>query len=508
MLRLLLAALWAAACAAMKVPHLAKRLPTMRTLKSDELLKEERGRAERLLKFIDASPEPFHVVDTVAKQLRAMGFTRLSEGDCWKGAVKSGGKYFFTRNGSSLIAFVVGAKFAPGGGVKVIGTHVDSPTLKIKPRSKRAPNSGLIQLNVETYGGGLWHTFFDRDLSIAGRVLVRTGDGVEYRLVKVSRPILRIPNLAIHLRTPEERETFKVNKEDHLVPILCDEVEKGLTGEDKDKDKEEKEQWSSEQQPELLSLLARELGVPEQDVVDFELSIYDTQPATMSGLNEEFICASRLDNLASTFVAVESLAEWSESPLVAEDADVSIIALFDHEEVGSQSSPGAGSTLMQNAIGRISSAFGDDSDAYKTGLSKSLVLSVDMAHARHPNYASRHESSHAPRLNSGVVIKTNSQQRYATNGLTAYLVREIGRRAGVPVQEFVVRNDCPCGTTVGPVISAQLGVRCVDLGMPMLSMHSIRETSGQSDLTFASRLFAAFFSPLFREIDNQLKPVD
>lgn len=422
------------------------------------------------------SPEPFHVVSTVINRLEKCGFTALDESMLWKQGrlIKRGGKYYFTRNGSTIVAFTVGEKFIPGNGFKVIGAHTDSPNLKLKPRSKKS-SSGLIQLNVETYGGGLWHTWFDRDLSIAGRVILRNPneDGkFENRIMKIDRPVLRIPNLCIHLRTPEEREAFKVNKEDHLVPILCDEIEKSLgkkdnkTDETNDSDSAEPDQWSVEQQPELLELLASELKCNVEDIIDFELSLFDTQKASLNGMRSEFLCSSRVDNLASVFVAVEALEAHSSENL-KDDEDISMVAFFDHEEVGSDSNPGAGSTIMRDAVERISNALVDtpeDSELFKAALSKSMILSVDMSHAVHPNYASKHEKNHSPKMNAGIVIKQNQNQRYATNGLTAFFVRELGRQAGIPIQEFAVRNDCPCGSTIGPILSSVVGCRAVDLG--------------------------------------------
>lgn len=497
-----------------RISNLPKRLPINRLQKSAELLQEEEARAMRCIQFLDSSPEPFHVVSTVIDRLEKCGFKALDETMLWKKGklIKKGGKYYFTRNGSTIIAFTVGGKFIPGNGFKVIGAHTDSPNLKLKPRSKKT-GSGLIQLNVETYGGGLWHTWFDRDLSIAGRVILRSSidnSKFEHRIVKIDRPVLRVPNLCIHLRTPEERDAFKVNKEDHLIPILCDEIEKSLTKKD-DKNEEnteeiESDQWASEQQPELLELLAGELKCEVDDIIDFELSLYDTQKASITGMRKEFLCSSRIDNLASVFVAVEALETHSSEESLSEDEDIAMVAFFDHEEVGSESNPGAGSTIMRDAVERISNALIDtpeDNETFKAALAKSLILSVDMSHAVHPNYASKHEKSHSPKMNAGVVIKQNQNQRYATNGLTGFFVREMGRRSGIPLQEFAVRNDCPCGSTIGPIISANTGIRAVDLGMPQLSMHSIREMMGCQDLTFAARLFTTFFKS-FREIDKSI----
>jgi len=333
---------------------------------------------------------------------------------------------------------------------------------------------------LECYGGGLWHTWFDRDLSVAGRVIVRDdAGGFHQKLVRVGRSILRVPNLCIHFRPADERDVFKINKEEHLSPILCAEAEKALgKAADKDEDSENEDQWTKGQQSELLSVIAEELKCDPIDICDFELSLFDTQNAAFSGSKDEFLCGSRIDNLASCFVAIEALDGYtSNEKNVNNDEDVSVVALFDHEEVGSSSNSGAGSPIMRDAVVRITEAMGgtEGSEMFKVALAKSFILSVDMAHAVHPNYASKHDASHAPRMNHGVVIKSNANQRYATNGITGFFTRELARRSGVPLQEFCVRNDCPCGSTIGPIISSNTGIRAVDLGMPQLSMHSIRE---------------------------------
>ena len=279
------------------------------------------------------------------------------------------GKYYFTRNGSSIIAFVVGGRYKAGNGFKVIGAHTDSPNLRLKPRSAKS-GSGVVQLNVECYGGGLWHTWFDRDLSIAGRVILRdTTDPSKFshRLVKIDRSILRIPNLCIHLQTGKEREAFAVNTENNMMPILCSEVRKSLNlkGPDgvalpptppvKSAKAHIEDAWQAGQQTELLELIAKELNCTVAEITDFELSLYDTQGAAFTGANSEFLCSSRLDNLASCFVGLEALEAHASSG-AAEDEDVSVVALFDHEEVGSQSYSGAGSTLIGDAVERISFA--------------------------------------------------------------------------------------------------------------------------------------------------------
>lgn len=331
--------------------------------------------------------------------------------------------------------------------------------------------SGCIQLNVECYGGGLWHTWFDRDLSLAGRVILKPAEGSDAfrtQLVKIDRPVLRIPNLCIHLQSGSEREAFKVNKQEHLIPILCNEIKKSFdskapsNNEKPEEGSEEKastesedeydDAWRASQQPELLELLAQEMGCAADDILDFEFSLYDTQGASISGMRGEFLCSSRLDNLVSCFAAVEALEAHASSGIAA-DEDVSIVALFDHEEVGSQSFSGAGSTLIGDSVERISLALAGDgnTEVHKAARARSFIMSVDMAHAVHPNYSSKHDRSLSPTMNAGVVIKTNSNQRYTTNGVTGFFVRELARRAGVPIQEFAVRNDCPCGSTIGPM---------------------------------------------------------
>lgn len=493
---------------------LKMRLPTLQSLKSDDQVREENERVGRCMDFIDASPEPFHCVKTVSSILEKEGFGVLHEDDLWKAnkRLKKGGKYYYTRNKSSIVAFTVGEKFKAGNGFKIIGAHTDSPNLRVKPRSKRS-GSGVTQLNVQTYGGGLWSTWFDRDLSIAGRVILRDGSSFSTELVKVDRPILQVPSLCIHLRTAKEREAMEINKETHLVPILAQEVAKSLEKSVEDTADTNGEEgglkgcgWRDGQSSELMRVLSEELETAEEDIVDFDLSLFDTQGCSKTGSRSEYMVGSRLDNLASCFVAVESLVDHANTGL-ASDEEVSMIALFDHEEVGSNSNTGAGSPIMRDAVSRISSCFsegGEDSEVFKVGLAKSLVFSVDMAHAVHPNYASKHEKAHSPQMNAGVVIKSNANQRYATTGVTAFITREIARRAGVPIQEFVVRNDCPCGSTIGPIITSNTGIRAIDLGMPQLSMHSIRETMGLSDLTFAHKLFTEFFAH-FREIDAALR---
>lgn len=479
---------------------------TMPPMSGGKLSLENLDLAKSAMTYFDSSPDPFHAVQTSVEMLKGAGFEELDDHSPLKDMVVPGGKYYFTRNKSTLVAFAVGQKFKAGNGFKVIGGHTDSPNLKVKPRSKRG-GSGYTQIAVECYGGGLWHTWFDRDLGISGRVLVRCESGqIEQRLVKIDQAVLRIPNLAIHLQTADERAAFKFNKEDHLSPILAMAAKKALTT---PIDEEDEDGWSEYQEPLLLHLLSTHLSIPISSIADFELNLYDTQMASLGGIHSEFIHSARLDNLASCFLAVRAIIDHAtQGTSLEEDEDISLVALFDHEEVGSSSAVGAGSPIMKEAVRRISTALNageGNEDLYSSALLKSFVLSVDQAHAIHPNYANKHEKGHSPKMNGGMVIKRNNNQRYATNAITGFLIREIARLGGLPpVQEFVVRNDCGCGSTIGPIISTSTGIRAIDMGCPQLSMHSIRETMGVKDLTNGLSLFKAYFK-YFRQVDSNVQ---
>jgi len=448
------------------------------------------GSASDLLKFIDESPTPFHVVAHSETLLNEAGFKLLNELDSWKGAIQPGGKYFYHRNKSTLVAFTVGNKYQAGNEFKVIGAHTDSPVLKVKPVSKRTSN-GYMQVGVECYGGGLWHTWFDRDLTLAGCVVVKQDDGrFVRRLVNLKKPMLRIPNLCIHLQNATERESFAVNKEIHLQPILA------MVQEDLNKDGEST--GDKRHHSVLLQMLADNLSVPVDSIVDLELSLADTQPGATWGPKDEFLSCPRLDNQVHCYTGLSALL----SHKVEEDTGISMLVAFDHEEVGSDSAQGAGSPVMSEAISRILGTFDTSDELLRITVRKSLLISADVAHAVHPNYADKHEAKHSPNLNKGTVIKTNQNQRYATNAETGFIIRELARKADVPVQEFVVRNDRPCGSTIGPIIASKVGIRTVDLGIPSLSMHSIRETMGCADVITNIKLFQQFYND-FGALDSK-----
>jgi len=348
--------------------------------------------AEKACSFLTASTDPFHAVANAVAKLEAAGFSKLPNA-AFTGSIQPGGKYFYTVHHSTLVAFTIGSKFEAGrSGFKIIGGHTDSPNLRVKPRSKKPPKNDVVQLGVECYGGGLWHTWFDRDLSLSGKVLVRVDGGkVQTRLVKLDEPVARVSTLCIHLQSADERKAFAVNKEDHTSPIVAMAPNKELeSGAEKQVNGGGGDPWQEGHEPMLLRRVGEKLGIQVDQIADFDLSLHDTQPATIGGLNREFLYSGRLDNLATVFCAVEALVDHSDSANLSDDADVSVVVCFDHEEVGSVSSHGAGSPVMAEAVRRISAAMNsgtDTPDLYAKTISKSFCLSIDQAHAIHPNYS-------------------------------------------------------------------------------------------------------------------------
>ncbi|KAF7331840.1 hypothetical protein MKEN_00064100 [Mycena kentingensis (nom. inval.)] len=445
--------------------------------------------ARSLVNFLNASPTPFHAVAQGISRLEAAGFQRLLEKDPW--SLKAGAKYYFSRNQAALVAFQLPSNWnsTSGHGVSIVATHVDSPNLHMRPVSKRTREK-YLQVGVELYGGGIWHSWLDRDLSIAGRVVTSTPDGFKSRLVKIDKPLLRIPTLAIHLDR-NVNDSFKFNQETEFVPIL------GLISAQLNETAPASSTASAPKassiqenhHPALLALLADELSIAPENILDFELSLYDVQPSTLGGLNNEFVFSARIDNLFSSFAALEALTQNASATSASGfEGNVAAIALFNHEEIGSVSSSGADSSLIPLLINRLS----PQPDAYAQSIAKSFLISADMGHAVHPNYSGKHEDNHKPRMNGGVVIKTNAKQRYASDAVTTFVVKQLIERKGGKVQEFEVRNDMACGSTVGPMLS-KLGVRTCDVGCAMLSMHSIRETAGSDDVQNYIDLFRSLF---------------
>ncbi|KAF9226453.1 peptidase M18, aminopeptidase I [Gyrodon lividus] len=453
--------------------------------------------AKRFVTFINASPTPFHAIQNAAIRLEEAGFRKVRETDDWEKDLEPRGKYYFTRNQSSLLAFTIPPNWKPGVGVSIVATHVDSPNLRVRPVSKKS-NIGYLQVGVETYGGGIWHSWFDRDLSLAGRVVVTKQDGsFQSKLVKVDRPLLRIPTLAIHLDR-DVNSSFKFNQETEFVPIVGL-IDNQLNAETKNSGNSSASSIQDNHHPALLSVLASELSVAPEEIHDFELHLYDTQPSVLGGINNEFIFSPRLDNMFSSFCAVEAIANHAErSSFGVLEGNVNCIALFNHEEIGSVSTTGAESSLIPSLLLRLSPT----PALHSQSVARSFLVSADMGHAVHPNYASKHEENHRPLINGGMVIKTNAKQKYASDAIGTFLFKKLVERKGGKVQEFEVRNDISCGSTVGPMLS-KIGLRTVDVGNAMLSMHSIRETGGSQDVQHAIDAFSSLFEG-FTELDKAL----
>jgi aspartyl aminopeptidase len=424
-------------------------------LKSD-LKTRALARAQDLVAYIDRGVTPFHAVDETIRRLEAAGFTRLDEREVWR--LEPGRKIYLTRNGSSIIAAQIGRRSPAIAGFRIVGAHTDSPVLKLKPRAAYT-KQGYRQIGVEIYGGVLLSTWLDRDLSIAGRVAVKSARGVKTVPVDLDAALLRIPNLAIHLNREVNNEGLRLNAQNHMPPIWALEAE--LLESD------------------LLKRIAEKAGVDPQDVLDHDLSLYDHQKGAISGLDQSFVHTARLDNLASCYAATAALIESKDDA-----AELTrLIVLNDHEEVGSRSAIGAAGPFLKSALERIVEAHPErESQAMPRAMAASFFISADMAHAVHPNYSDRHEPQHMPLIGKGPVIKSNANQSYATDGESAAVFASYCKEAGFSPQSFVTRTDLGCGSTIGPITAAQLGVKTVDVGNPMLSMHSAREMAGVLDV--------------------------
>ncbi|CAF0785323.1 unnamed protein product [Didymodactylos carnosus] len=454
----------------------------------------------QFLDFINQSPTAFHCVDNVKTILKTAGFKELNENEQWN--IQQLGKYYVTKNGSCLAAFAVGGQYKHGNGFALVATHTDSPHLRVKPVSKREDN-GFLQVNVECYGGGIWHTWFDRDLTLAGRVFFRKNDKIVTKLVHVKRPILRIPNIAIHLQR-DMNEKFVINKQDHLQAVLSLKATEALNKKKDENDKSDcstktndGDSESKKHHSELLELIGDECQCKPEDIINFDFMLADTQPACVGGLKNEFLFCPRLDNQMSSYCAIQGLIQSLDS--LTNDRYIRGALLYDNEEIGSESAQGAMSEFTQHILRRITR------DNHEQSIANSFLVSADMAHAIHPNYSSLHDKDHKPTLShSGVVIKTNCNNRYATTAFTSTIIKEVARIDNVQLQEFCMRNDMPCGTTVGPILSSRLGIYTIDVGAPQLSMHSIREMSSVKVFENYLIFFQAFYKN-FQQVRDSIE---
>ena len=424
--------------------------------------------AANLCQFIDSSPTPYHAVQQMMQRFKAAGFVELRETESWELQPKMG--YLVTRNDSSILAFTTGDQGSVESGIPMVGAHTDSPCLKIKPNPD-LKRQQVSQLGVEVYGGVLFNPWFDRDLSLAGRVSYADKNGqLQDCLVNFEKPIAKIPSLAIHLdRDANTGRT--VNAQKHLPLVLAGAGQSSYTN--------------------FRTLLKEKLDETLGDkqtaekLYSYEIYVYDTQPAAIIGLNDEYLSAARLDNLMSCYCATTAMLKAFER----QPERPQLLICTDHEEIGSQSACGAQGPLLKDIIERLI----PDAEKRQQAIRKSIFISADNAHAVHPNYADLHDENHGPKINGGPVIKVNANQRYATNSENSAVFRQICDQENIPVQEFVVRTDLACGSTIGPITAANIGISTIDIGCPQWAMHSIRETAGTADIGHMVKALTAFY---------------
>ncbi len=422
---------------------------------------------QSMMQFLQASPTAFHATQSLADVLRVAGFEQLAEVDEWN--LQAGKQYFVTRNQSSIIAFTYGKKPLLETGIRMLGAHTDSPCLKVKPQPE-LHRKGYLQLGVEVYGGALLAPWFDRDLSLAGRVTYRSQDEtIASVLVDFKAPVAVVPSLAIHLDR-EVNNARSINPQKDIVPLLL--------------------QNFAEQNamPAFKSILLEQVrrqhpNIQITQVLDYEISLYDTQAPALIGLQQDFIASARLDNLLSCYLGLQTM--------LRADIDVSsVLICTDHEEVGSASCCGAKGPMLEQFLERLLPDF----ETRVRVIERSLMISADNAHGVHPNFMDKHDENHGPLLNRGPVIKINANQRYATSSETSGFFQLLCEEVSVPVQMFVARTDMACGSTIGPIVASEVGVKTIDVGVPTFAMHSIRELAGVKDAYYLYQVAAAFFN--------------
>lgn len=423
-----------------------------------------------LLQFLADSPCNFYAVKNVADKLEQSGFSELDTRKPW--ILKPGDKRFIIKNGTALFAFVVGSK--PEAGWKIISSHSDSPGFRIKPHPEMAVDNKILKLNTEVYGGPILYTWFDRPLSLAGRVVLRNdNDIMEPRtvLVKWDEPLLTIPHLAIHYNR-QVNEGNPLSKQKDMLPVIA------LIN-----DKFEKENF-------ILNLIAAKAGVKPEDILDFDLSLYDTSAPCLIGYHKEFISSGRIDDLMMVHSSLSAITETADRP----SEQTRVIAIFDNEETGSGTKQGAASPVLHNLLQRVNLALGGTPESFLRAIDNSFMISADNAHALHPNYPEKQDPTNHPVPGAGPVIKINANCKYMTDGLTASIFEGICRKAGVPVQRFVNHSDSAGGSTLGNILTSQIDLRGVDMGAAQWAMHSCRETAGTADVEHTINAFSEFFS--------------
>ena len=427
----------------------------------------------RLLSFLDASPVNFLAVKNIADMLEAGGFRRLNPA-LPIGTVNAGDRFFVTKNDSSIFAFRIGAKPLADVGFHMICAHADSPTFRIKPNAEMLCEGGLVKLNIEVYGGSIMSTWFDRPLTLAGRVIVRSQDVMQPQtmLLHIKRPLLQISNLAIHFNR-QVNDGVKLSKQKDVLPLLGQinsQLEAGNL---------------------LMNVIVEELNkqrpIQQEDILDFDLYLADTTPACTFGAHNEFISAGRLDDLSMCFAGLEAM-------LAAHDTDTTqVLAIFDNEETGSQTKQGAGSPFLSYMLKRIALAQSHTEEAYYQAVERAFMISADNAHAWHPNYAEKYDPTNHPMLGGGPVIKFNAAQKYASDAASAAVFAGLCAKAGVPCQRFVNHSDVAGGSTLGNILASSIPLRGVDMGNAILAMHSCRETGSVRDHEYCVKVFTEFF---------------
>lgn len=412
--------------------------------------------------FLNGSNSRFHASIEIKKRLDAAGFTYLAEDKALK--IKTGEKYYISRQDTAIIAFVIGTKPMAKAGFKLAASHIDCPSLKLKPDSIKT-DKGICRCGVEVYGGPIISTWIDRELSVAGKVLIKDAKGLRSEFIDIKKPIAIIPNAAIHLNR-EINKGFEYNKQNHLQAILSVKESSGNP---------------------LYALIAKHLKVTESDICETELFLYDPSPAAIIGIEGEMIAAQGLDNLAMTHAILSALIT------VNKPQQTAVGIFYDHEEIGSQTPQGAFSSLLAEILERLCLATNQTREDYYLALRNSFLISSDMAHAYHPGYADKYDPDYAAYMNKGPVIKLNANHRYASTADSTARFIALCDAAKAPYQKFLVRSDMPCGSTVGPIVAAQLGLEAVDIGNPIWAMHSIRETGGLLDHGYLVDVLTEFY---------------